>query len=95
MLAADGSASVPGSGISHVALPPAEPGALLLLAAEAAAETVLALEQQDAHGDWQPIGRAQGTAPMLAVPAADAAGCGWRCGRWTAWRRRSGWRCGP
>ncbi len=71
-LGSDGSASITGLGVSHVALPAAEPGTLLLLAAEAQAETVLALEQLDASGAWQTIGRAQGTAPTLAVPAQGA-----------------------
>ncbi len=59
-----------GSGVHVLALAPPRPGQLLVAQAGAAAETVLAVERQDASG-WQAVVSDQGAAPVVAVPAGD------------------------
>jgi uncharacterized protein len=66
-----GAARLSGDGIQHVALPPAPSGGLLVVAAEAPVELILALEQQVADGSWWKVGQSQGLAPILATEVGD------------------------
>ena len=77
-------------GIQHVTLPAAPTGSLLVAAAEAPVELILALEQRSADGAWHTVGQSQGLAPILGVPVGDATAA-WRApsGRWTVGRCRS------
>jgi hypothetical protein len=71
-LAGDGAMVLPGGGIQHVTLPAAPSGSLLVAAAEAPVELILALEQRSADGTWHTVGQSQGLAPILANPVGDA-----------------------
>ena len=72
-LAGDGAMVLPGGGIQHVTLPGAPVGSLVVAAAEAPVELILALEQRSADGTWHTVGQSQGLAPILASPLGDAA----------------------
>jgi uncharacterized protein len=72
-LAGDGAMVLPGGGIQHVTLPAAPVGSLLVAAAEAPVELILALEQRNPDGTWHTVGQSQGLAPILASPVGDAA----------------------
>jgi hypothetical protein len=71
-----------GPSVHQVALPPSEPGQLLLLAGQSSSEIVLALERRSATGAWSTAGSARGIAPVLAVPADSDAGRPWRVSAW-------------
>ncbi|HET6235585.1 MAG TPA: hypothetical protein VFE41_11575 [Acetobacteraceae bacterium] len=71
-LAGDGAMVLPGGGIQHVALPATQAGSLLVAAAEASVELILALEQRAADG-WHTVGQSQGLAPILGTPVGNAA----------------------
>ncbi len=71
-LPADGAVTLTAGGVQHVTLPLASPGSLLVAAAEAPVEQILALEQADADGVWRTVGQDQGLAPIVAVPVGDA-----------------------
>jgi uncharacterized protein len=72
-LAGDGAMVLPGGGIQHVKLPATQAGSLLVAAAEAPVELILALEQRAADGTWHTVGQSQGLAPILGTPVGDAA----------------------
>ena len=71
-LPADGAMTLTAGGVQHVTLPPAPTGSLLVAAAEAPVELILALEQRGEDGGWRTVGQGQGLAPIVAVPVADA-----------------------
>jgi uncharacterized protein len=71
-LPAAGAMTLPNGGVHLVTLAPAPAGSLLVAAAEAPAELILALEQQGADGAWRTVGQDKGLAPIVAVPIADA-----------------------
>ncbi|HVY15506.1 MAG TPA: hypothetical protein VHB27_09765, partial [Rhodopila sp.] len=70
-LPAAGTLRLPGTGVQHVTLPTAPAGGLLVAAAEAPVEIILALEQRDAGGTWRTIGQSQGLAPVIGVPVPE------------------------
>ena len=70
-LAGDGAMVLPGGGIQRVTLPAAPAGSLLVAAADAPVELILALEQRGADGTWHTVGQSQGLAPILASPVGD------------------------
>jgi uncharacterized protein len=78
----EGSMQLPGTGIQHVTLPTPTKGSLLVAAAEAPVELILALEQQGADAVWHTIGQDQGLAPVLGVPVGNAT-TAWRISVWT------------
>jgi uncharacterized protein len=69
---ADGAMALTAGGVQHVTLPLANPGSLLVAAAEAPVEQILAVEQQGADDSWRTLGQGQGLAPIVAVPVGDA-----------------------
>jgi uncharacterized protein len=71
-LAPDGAMALTAGGVQHVTLPPANSGGLLVAAAEAPVELILALEQDNGDRSWRTLGQAQGLAPIVAVPVTDA-----------------------
>jgi uncharacterized protein len=81
-LAGSGSMPLPGNGIQHVALPAPPTDSLLVAAAEAPVELILALERRDADGAWRTAGQAQGLAPMLGIPVEHGVAA-WRISVWT------------
>ena len=81
-LPADGAVVLHGGGVQHVTLSAAPTGSLLVAAAEAPVELILALEHRTADGAWQTVGQSQGLAPILGVPVGDAAAA-WRASVWT------------
>jgi hypothetical protein len=70
-LAGDGAMVLPGGGIQHAALPAAPAGSLLVAAAEAPVELILAVEEHGADGTWRTVGQSQGLAPILGIPVGD------------------------
>jgi hypothetical protein len=81
-LAEGGSMQLPGQGIQHVTLPAPSSASLLVAAAEAPVELILALEQRGSDGTWHTVGQDQGLAPILGVPVDNAAAA-WRLSVWT------------
>lgn len=75
-----GGATLSGGGVQHVLLPAPPSGGLLVVAAEAPVEIILALERKQADGGWRTAGQSQGLAPLLAIP--DAGGGEWRASLW-------------
>lgn len=63
-------------------LPAAAADSLVLVAAQASVELVLALERRDAAASWHTIGLARGKAPVLAVPSDGDAQRPWRVVVW-------------
>jgi uncharacterized protein len=63
-------------GVQHVTLPDPPASSLLVVAAEAPVEIILALEQRGADGQWRQVGQSQGLAPVIGVPTADASPAG-------------------
>jgi len=68
---ADGAVALAVGGVQHATLPAAPAGSLLVAAAEAPVELILAMEQWDRDGGWRTVGQSQGLAPIVAVPVAD------------------------
>jgi uncharacterized protein len=81
-LPADGTMVLEAGGIQHVTLPAAPAGSLLVAAAEAPVELILALEHRFADGTWHTVGQSQGLAPILGVPVGDGT-TAWRASVWT------------
>jgi len=81
-LAEAGSMQLPGHGIEHVTLPTPPNASLLVAAAEAPVELILALERQGTDGAWHTVGQDQGLAPVLGIPVGNAAAA-WRLSVWT------------
>jgi len=77
-----GASLLTAGGVQHVTLPPVSSGSLLVAAAEAPVELILALEQRSAGGEWRTVGQSQGLAPIVAVPVADP-GAARRLSVWT------------
>ena len=71
-LPTDGAVALTAGGVQQVTLAPSNPGSLLVAAAEAPVELILALEEQGADGSWRTLGQGQGLAPIVAVPIASA-----------------------
>jgi hypothetical protein len=74
------SETLSGGGIHRLSLPQPAPGQLILAGAASSAAIVLSLEQL-AGQTWQSRALAQGTTPILALPAGDTAGP-WRLSAW-------------
>ena len=81
-LAEGGSMQLPGRGIQHVTLPAPPKASLLVAAAEAPVELILALEQRGTDGTWHTVGQDQGLAPILGVPVGNTEAA-WRIAVWT------------
>ncbi len=81
-LADSGFMSLPGHGVQHVTLPAPPNGSLLVAAAEAPVELILALERQGSDDTWHTVGQDQGLAPVLGIPVGDATAA-WRISVWT------------
>lgn len=71
-----------GPQVHQLRLSPPQAGSLLLVAAQARAELVLALERQDATTGWSTIDLARGKTPVLAVPAESVPQQPWRVAVW-------------
>lgn len=75
-----GTALLQGAGVHRRTLPAPAEGTLLLAAAAAPDEIVLALERQDAAGRWSAVALDRGRAPVVTVPGgAEGA---WRVAAW-------------
>lgn len=81
-LADSGAMQLPGHGIQHVTLAAPPKASLLVAAAEAPVELILALEQRGTDGAWHTVGQDQGLAPVLAVPVGSTTAA-WRLAVWT------------
>ncbi len=77
-----GSAEVAESDAHTLALPTVAAGGLLVVAAQASADSVLSLERQEAGGQWRVIGADRGRAPVVAAPADGDAARPWRVSVW-------------
>jgi uncharacterized protein len=76
-LAFDSTQQLSGPQAHQFILPAAEADRLVLVAAQASAELVLALERRDAAAGWRTIGFERGKAPVLAVPSDGEAQHPW------------------
>ncbi|MBG0809063.1 hypothetical protein IY145_06705 [Methylosinus sp. H3A] len=79
-LTLSGVKTVPGSGAHEFALPAAQEGRLMIVAAQSTRETALSIEKREADGHWRVIGRERGLAPVAAWPAQAGE---WRATVWT------------
>jgi uncharacterized protein len=81
-LPATGGMELASAGVQHVTLPAAPADSLLIAAAEAPVEIILALDHRGSDGTWTTVGQSQGLAPIVAIPVADADAT-WRASVWT------------
>ncbi|OAI23561.1 hypothetical protein A1351_19265 [Methylosinus sp. R-45379] len=72
--------TVSGAGAHELALPAAQEGRLMIVAAQSTRETALSIEKREADGRWRVIGRERGLAPVAAWPAESGE---WRASVWT------------
>ncbi len=72
-LAAGGTMVLNAGGIQHVTLPTPATGSLLVAAAQAQVELILAVEERRTDGRWETVGQSQGRTPFLGIPVGDAA----------------------
>lgn len=69
-LAFTGETTLAGGGARRLALPQAPAGALVVVAARAAAEAAVSIERREGN-DWRVVGAERGLAPVVAWPADD------------------------
>ncbi|WP_159729118.1 hypothetical protein [Methylosinus sp. Ce-a6] len=75
-----GTKTVSGAGAHELALPAAQEGRLMVVAARSTRETALSIEKREADGRWRVVGRERGLAPVAAWPSEGGA---WRATVWT------------
>lgn len=73
-LALSGSSTVTGPQVHRFALPKADAGSLMVVAAKSAVELVLTVEAQTPEGGWSTVGTDRGLEPLVAFPADAKAG---------------------
>ena len=81
-LAFTGAAKVSEARVHQFALPQAEAGGLVLVAAQSSAELVVSLERREADGRWRSAGFERGRASVIAFPADGDAARPWRAAVW-------------
>jgi len=72
--------TVSGAGAHELALPAAQDGRLMVVAAQSTRETALSIEKREADGRWRTVGRERGLSPVAAWPAEAGE---WRATVWT------------
>lgn len=81
-LAFTGLAKASEARVHQFALPQAEAGSLVFVAARSAAELVVSLERREADGLWRSAGFERGRAPVIAFPSDGDAARPWRAAVW-------------
>ena len=81
-LAFTGVAKASEARVHQFALPQAEAGSLVLVAAQSSAELVVSLERREADGRWRSAGFERGRAPVIAFPSDGDAARPWRAAVW-------------
>ena len=80
----DGKLLLEGSGAHNVSFVPGKSGALNLVTAQSALETILSVERRDnVNSQWKSVGLARGVLSILALPSTDDKAL-WRILAWTA-----------
>ena len=81
-MAFTGAATASEARVHQFALPQAEAGGLVLVAAQSSAELVVSLERREADGRWRSAGFERGRAPVIAFPSDGDAARPWRVAVW-------------